>query len=287
MKSSKGGIGRAVEQPDPAIRFYLFHGPDEAQSSALGDRLAAALKAAKHSLASSSLRSDPALLADEACAMNLFGGARATLGDSDETWTWDGTSWTELAPNTVPPARSEAGLAWDPARGRAVLAGGLSTEGNYTFADAYEWDGTNWIPTVGDYPARRAAAMTTAPDGAGVLMFGGDGVSPPTTPNARLGDTRRLRWDGDVAYEACADSDADGDDLIGCLDPDCWWLCSPTCPPRTTCATDAPRCGDLECNTSLETCYACPGDCGACPTYCGDFACDPGETATSCPGDCT
>lgn len=230
----------------------------------------------------------PALVYDRVSErVLLFGGARATLGDSDETWTWDGTSWTELAPNTVPPARSEAGLAWDPARGRAVLAGGLSTEGNYTFADAYEWDGTNWIPTVGDYPARRAAAMTTAPDGAGVLMFGGDGVSPPTTPNARLGDTRRLRWDADVAYEACADSDADGDDLIGCLDPDCWWICSPTCPPRTTCATDAPRCGDLECNTSLETCYACPADCGACPTYCGDFACDPDETTSSCPGDCT
>lgn len=76
MKSSKGGIGRAVEQPDPAIRFYLFHGPDEAQSSALGDRLAAALEAAKHSLASSSLRSDPALLADEASAIDMFGESR-------------------------------------------------------------------------------------------------------------------------------------------------------------------------------------------------------------------
>lgn len=76
MKSVKGSIDRSVDQPDPKIRFYLFHGPDEAQSSALGDRLATALKAAKHSVASGSLRGDPALLADAAGAIDMFGGAK-------------------------------------------------------------------------------------------------------------------------------------------------------------------------------------------------------------------
>lgn len=76
MKSIKGSIGRSVDEPDPKVRFYLFHGTDEAQSSALGDRLVAALKAAKHSVPSGSLRSDPALLADEAGAIDMFGGAK-------------------------------------------------------------------------------------------------------------------------------------------------------------------------------------------------------------------
>ena len=76
MKSVKGSIDRSVDQPDPKVRFYLFHGPDEAQSSALGDRLAAALKAAKHPVPSGSLRGDPALLADEAGAIDMFGGAK-------------------------------------------------------------------------------------------------------------------------------------------------------------------------------------------------------------------
>ena len=49
--------------------------PTRPQSSALGDRLVAALKATKHSLAASSLRGDPALLADEAGAIDMFGGA--------------------------------------------------------------------------------------------------------------------------------------------------------------------------------------------------------------------
>ena len=40
VKAAKGSIGRAVDQPDPTVRFYLFHGPDEAQSRALGDAAA-------------------------------------------------------------------------------------------------------------------------------------------------------------------------------------------------------------------------------------------------------
>ena len=76
MKAAKGSIGRAVDEPDSKVRFYLFHGTDESQSSALGDRLVAALKASKHAIAPSSLRTDPALLADEASAIDMFGGAK-------------------------------------------------------------------------------------------------------------------------------------------------------------------------------------------------------------------
>ena len=76
MKAAKGSIGRSVDEPDPKIRFYLFHGPDEAQSSALGDRLVSALKASKQVIASAALRADPALLADEAGAIDMFGGAK-------------------------------------------------------------------------------------------------------------------------------------------------------------------------------------------------------------------
>ena len=76
MKSAKGSIARAVDQPDPNVRFYLFHGADESQSSALADRLAVALKADKHAIASGALRGDAALLADEAGAIDMFGGSR-------------------------------------------------------------------------------------------------------------------------------------------------------------------------------------------------------------------
>ena len=39
-----------------------------------------------------------------------------------------------------------------------------------------------------------------------------------------------------AADESCAPGeDVDGDGLAGCTDPDCWWQCTPACPPYTTC----------------------------------------------------
>ena len=76
MKIGKPSIGRTVDQPDPDIRFYLLHGPDDAQSRALGARLVQALGASRFLIAGGAVKSDPATLADEAGAMSLFGGAR-------------------------------------------------------------------------------------------------------------------------------------------------------------------------------------------------------------------
>ena len=76
MKASKQSIGRSVDQPNGQIRFYLFCGPDEAQSRALAERLREALGATKFAVSASTLKSDPASLADEAGAMSLFGGKR-------------------------------------------------------------------------------------------------------------------------------------------------------------------------------------------------------------------
>jgi DNA polymerase-3 subunit delta len=77
VKASKQSVGRAVDQPNPRLRFYLFHGPDDAQSRALGQRLLKALGAAKFAVAAGAVKSDPATLADEAGAMSLFGEPRA------------------------------------------------------------------------------------------------------------------------------------------------------------------------------------------------------------------
>ena len=76
MKANRQGIGRSVDQPNRDLRFYLFHGPDEAQSRALAARLVQALGASRFLLSSSTIKGDPASLADEAGAMSLFGGVR-------------------------------------------------------------------------------------------------------------------------------------------------------------------------------------------------------------------
>lgn len=78
MKTAKGSAGAALDRPEPSTRFYLFHGADEAGSRALGERLLAGLgKAEKFAIAGGTLKGDPAVLADEAGAMALFGGPRA------------------------------------------------------------------------------------------------------------------------------------------------------------------------------------------------------------------
>jgi DNA polymerase III subunit delta len=76
MKAARGSIGRSVDEPDSRVRFYLFHGPDEAQSSALGERLVLSLGATKQAMVGGLLRNDPARLADEAGSLDMFGGVK-------------------------------------------------------------------------------------------------------------------------------------------------------------------------------------------------------------------
>jgi DNA polymerase-3 subunit delta len=78
MKANRGQIERALDGADPAFRLFLLHGPDESGSRALADRLAKKMgsDAERVDFSGSQLKTDPALLADEAASISLFGGAR-------------------------------------------------------------------------------------------------------------------------------------------------------------------------------------------------------------------
>ena len=76
MKSNPRTLGRTLDSPDPDVRFYLFHGYDPAQSRAQAERLLKGLEAEKFAIPASSLKNDPAALADESGAISLFGGKR-------------------------------------------------------------------------------------------------------------------------------------------------------------------------------------------------------------------
>jgi hypothetical protein len=60
------------------------------------------------------------------------------------TWEWDGTSWQQQFPATVPDYRRQARLAYDPVRQRAVLYGNASTPAPESEFSVWEWDGVNW-----------------------------------------------------------------------------------------------------------------------------------------------
>ena len=211
----------------------------------------------------------------------LFGGDN-NQAVSDDTWVWDGTTWTQIVTSLAPLPRTNATMAWSPDRERLILFGGHDSVVSAT-ADTWEWDGATWTPLslASAPPPRGGASMFPTRDGKGLALYAG--VVGESQDTARS-DLWTLEWSSPtISDDNCVDqSDSDGDGNVGCADNDCWATCTPACDPGTTCDAAAPQCGDGVCNTFLETCLSCPGDC-TCTPLCGDFRCDPGE---SCIGDC-
>ena len=146
---------------------------------------------------------------------------------------------------------------YDADRRTLVVFGGLND--TLVTNDIDEWDGFDWhrLKTGPTKPqARERAVGFFDPIRHGLVVFGGDAKA------TFLGDTWVLRWDSATPDDACdGTSDADGDGLVGCADPDCWARCQPHCPPGAPCDPAAPHCGDGACNPALETAALCPDDC--------------------------
>ncbi|MFO0839993.1 MAG: immunoglobulin domain-containing protein [Phycisphaerae bacterium] len=111
----------------------------------------------------------------------LFGGSGVN-GDSDETWTWNGTTWTLRAPAHRPSARRYANMAFDTTRGVAVVAGGYGADAN-----TWEWSGTDWIAAGANGTCANGGAAYFPTLGA-TWVYGGDRGSS-------LSDDT-YRWDG-------------------------------------------------------------------------------------------
>jgi N-acetylneuraminic acid mutarotase len=122
----------------------------------------------------------------------LFGGAGG--GTLDDTWEWDGTSWTNKSPanlKAIPPGRDSHGMATG-LNGRVVMFGGFSN----TFSilgDTWEWDGTSWtkktpatITATNSPEARFLPAMAMGLNGR-VVLFGG--VAERSGVDVSLADT--------------------------------------------------------------------------------------------------
>ena len=109
MKGQKSSIGGAVDRPDPKIRFYFFLGPDEAQSRALAARLLAATGAAKLALSGAAVKGNPALLADEAAALSLFGERRLIWVEPAGAEILEGVEALLSAPSVESPVVAIAG----------------------------------------------------------------------------------------------------------------------------------------------------------------------------------
>jgi hypothetical protein len=108
-----------------------------------------------------------------------------------DTWEWDGTNWTEVITDDVPPGREGAFIAYDAKRGEVVLFGGVDNvfDDNY-YNDTWTYDGINWtLKEPAQRPdARYIGRMVWDPLGERVLLFGG-------RSSVRYADT--WAWNGD------------------------------------------------------------------------------------------
>jgi len=109
----------------------------------------------------------------------LFGGDDPNHGRYfADTWTWDGTNWTQQFPPIAPPARGLASTVYDRTLQLLVLFGGATAKS--FFADTWTWDGTFWVKrkphTVP--PDRYAAAMSYDDVAHDVVLFGGFSSGP-------------------------------------------------------------------------------------------------------------
>jgi hypothetical protein len=84
-------------------------------------------------------------------------------------------TWLQLHPAASPSARASAGVAYDSARDRVVLFGGVS--GTTSLGDTWEWDGANWIQRfpVTSPPARASHSLAYDSVRGHVVLFGGAG----------------------------------------------------------------------------------------------------------------
>jgi hypothetical protein len=74
----------------------------------------------------------------------MFGGIPAE-GFTNETWTYNGSTWRLREPSLSPSARCCTATAYDPVRQRVVVQGGSNAIGYE--GDTWEWDGTTWAQT--------------------------------------------------------------------------------------------------------------------------------------------
>ncbi|MDX2059638.1 MAG: hypothetical protein SFV24_17640 [Gemmatimonadales bacterium] len=127
----------------------------------------------------------------------LIGGAgQPRAADRDSLWSWSGAHWEPLG--LGPPARTNAGVAYDGSRGLAAVTGGARRAADDSTFEvmAHTWlgDATSWRPLNGpDVPPRDHNALVHDEARGALLLFGG---IPADRATPWPSDTWQLRPEG-------------------------------------------------------------------------------------------
>jgi hypothetical protein len=117
-------------------------------------------------------------------ATYMYGGLDTQGGSQDDTWVWNGTSWSQVTTGANPGPRSSTRMVYDKKLDRIVLFGGQTcVAGLCDLADDATWFFDHRLPVsqrwqecvcLGDKPIKRTSeALGYHFDGEYVLLFGG------------------------------------------------------------------------------------------------------------------
>ena len=137
----------------------------------------------------------------------VFGGYDVTANRAlADLWAWDGTVWTQLTAATSPPAREDAGMAYDPSRKSLILYGGIDYDKGTperplppAFGDTWEWTDTGkWTqlkPATSPHQVGLSQpGMVTDTARSKILLWGGYASAADGTYGAGVDDL--WEWDG-------------------------------------------------------------------------------------------
>ncbi len=99
----------------------------------------------------------------------LFGGVNGSGQTLDQTWEWNGTSWT-LHATAGPSPRTGHAMAYDSHRGVTILFGGMNGTGQ-SLGDTWEWNGTTWTQRFSEGPSPRYGHAMAYDSVRGVTML--------------------------------------------------------------------------------------------------------------------
>ncbi|MFO0667216.1 MAG: kelch repeat-containing protein [Polyangiaceae bacterium] len=141
-------------------------------------------------------------------AILLFGGGDIDGNILDDTWAWNGTSWSRLSPNQSPRPRSHHSMTYDAALGSILLTGGLDQKG--LIDDAWTWNGSTWVPFVTKIPPPRRyqSALAHLSSAKRTILYGGASDIPGASiafPWALYGRGGACTSDADCGTSACVD----------------------------------------------------------------------------------
>jgi len=104
----------------------------------------------------------------------LFGGyGEVRGGHQNDTWTWDGETWTEQQSSESPRPQQSPNLVYDGSRKQVVMFAGLNSSGNIVPA-TWIWNGVEWtqlrrdnspteVGTVSAYDATHSVVAYSTP----------------------------------------------------------------------------------------------------------------------------